>query len=84
MMWNDIDIQGAEFGKENGMQFITLSDSEAARWVEVLKPVTDKYVSDMVGLGFSEAEQKAHLQFFKDRIAYWTQQQNDQGIPFPF
>jgi TRAP-type C4-dicarboxylate transport system substrate-binding protein len=79
--WNEINVLGFQTAIQQGAEFITLSDAEAAKWKAAVAPVMDAYVAKMVAKGVSEASVKEQLAFVKDRMAYWSQQQTVQKIP---
>jgi TRAP-type transport system periplasmic protein len=80
VMWNDADVNGKAFGLENGVKFVELSQEEAARWKEAVRPVIDQCIKDMVGKGFAEKDVKNWISFLQERIAYWTDKQSEKGI----
>ena len=79
--WNSVDFTGKAFGKEKGVEFIELSEEEAARFVAAVDPVIENYVKTMTGKGFSESEVRGWIAFIRDRIDYWTQRQIALRIP---
>ncbi|MHB8767124.1 MAG: TRAP transporter substrate-binding protein [Deferrisomatales bacterium] len=83
LMWNEIEMAGKAFGKEKGMEFIELSDAEAARWQKAMDPVFDGYTKEMVGKGFTEAEVKSWIAYMKERVTYWTEKQMEYRIASP-
>ena len=83
LMWNLIDAEGKEFAEKKGVEIIELSPQEAARWKEAAAPVVEKYVKDMVGKGYSEAEVKGWIEFIQERIEYWTAKQIELRIKSP-
>ncbi|HLT57215.1 MAG TPA: TRAP transporter substrate-binding protein [Limnochordales bacterium] len=82
-MWNDIDIIGWEYARDAGMEFITLSDAELARWQAYADQVIEQYIQTMVSRGHSEQEMRERIAFVRERIQYWTQQQEALGIKSP-
>lgn len=83
LMWNEIEFEGQAFGIKQGVEFIELSDQEAAKWVKAVEPVIADYTKMMVGKGFSESEVKAWISYMRDRIAYWTEKQMEYRVPSP-
>ena len=83
LMWNEIELAGKAFGAEKGVEFIELSDQEAARWVDAVESVVSDYVKTMVGKGFAESEVRGWISFMRDRIKYWTEKQMEYKIPSP-
>jgi TRAP-type C4-dicarboxylate transport system substrate-binding protein len=79
--WNEINVLGFETAIAQGAEFITLPDEEAARWKAAVQPVMENYVKKMAGKGASEEEVREQLDFIKERMAYWDQQQIEQKIP---
>jgi TRAP-type C4-dicarboxylate transport system substrate-binding protein len=75
LMWNSVDYLGKAAGEANGVEFIYLSDAEAARWQAAVAPVIDDYIANMVDLGYSEAEVQGWIDFIQERIEYWTEKQ---------
>ena len=83
LMWNEIDMAGKAFGKTKGMEYIELSDQEAARWQKAVEPVIADYIKSMVSKGYTEAEVKSWIAYMKERINYWTEKQMEYNIPSP-
>jgi len=83
LMWNEIELEGQAFGLEKGVEFIELSNDEAAKWVDAVEPVIGDYVKAMVGKGFSETEVKGWVGFMRERIDYWTNKQMEYKVPSP-
>jgi TRAP-type C4-dicarboxylate transport system substrate-binding protein len=79
--WNMIDIEGGEFLKSQGGQIITISDTEAARWVTAAQPVIADFKKDLASKGYKETEVDSWLAFVKERIEYWKAQEKAQKIP---
>lgn len=79
--WNLVNVEGFQTAIEQGAEFITLPDEEAARWKEAVEPVIENYVSKMVDKGYSEQEVREWLAFIRERMAYWDEQQEIEGIP---
>ena len=83
LMWNEIDFEGKAFGKEKGVNFIDLTDEQAAKWEAAVGPVVANYEKTMVSKGFPEAEIKDGISYMKDRIKYWTEKQEEYRVPSP-
>jgi TRAP-type C4-dicarboxylate transport system substrate-binding protein len=83
LMWNEIEIEGKNFGIQKGMKFIELSDEEAARWKKAAEPVVDNHIKKLVRKGFSESEVRGWISFLKERIDYYTKKQIQYRIPSP-
>jgi len=80
LVWNSIDFDGREYGESLGVEFIDLSDAEAARWVAAVAPVIDNQVAKMVAAGYSETEVRGWITFLRERADYWTTKQIDYRI----
>jgi TRAP-type C4-dicarboxylate transport system substrate-binding protein len=80
MMWNRVEVQGKKFGVEHNVEFIELSQQEAARWKEAVRPVIDGYEKDMVAKGFAKNEIRTWIDFLEERKGYWTKKQIELGI----
>lgn len=80
---NQEDIAGIEYAQKAGAEIIPLSDAEVAKWQAAVAPVVDDYIAALAKTGLSEASQREHLKFLQDKVAYYTEQQKTQGIPFP-
>ncbi|MCZ7565048.1 MAG: hypothetical protein M5U08_15740 [Burkholderiales bacterium] len=65
------------------MNFIEISDAEAARWQKAVEPVIGDYVKTMVGKGHTEAEVRGWVAYLQERIKYWTEKQMEYKIPSP-
>jgi TRAP-type C4-dicarboxylate transport system substrate-binding protein len=81
MAAQELDIEGVALLKEHGGRMISLSDAEAKRWEQAVAPVVTEYKKELVSLGYSQADVDAYLAFIKERTAYWTQKEKEQGIP---
>ena len=81
LLWNSEDFAGKTFGADKGVEFIELSDQEAARWRKAAEPVIDNYVKKMAGKEFSEDEIRGWISFIKERIDYYTKKQVAFRIP---
>ena len=46
-IWDTIDEDGFKYAKELGLQIITLSEAESARWVEAVKSIIDNYAAEI-------------------------------------
>lgn len=82
-MWNDIELDGKQFGTEKGVNYIELSPQEAARWQKAVEPVIDDYVKQLTAKGYKEAEVRGWISFMKERIKVWTDKQIAAKIPSP-
>jgi TRAP-type transport system periplasmic protein len=79
--WNEINAQGFQAAIQQGAEFITLPEDEAARWKTAVQPVMENYITKMTQKGFKEQEVRDQLAFIRERIAYWEEQQITQKIP---
>jgi hypothetical protein len=79
-MWNEIDIDGKNYGKEKGLQFIELPGAEITKWKKAVEPVLDTYVKSMVGAGYLEKDTRELINFARMRIEYWTKKQKESGV----
>lgn len=84
VLWNQMDIEGRDAFTAAGGQILSLSDSEAAKWVKAVEPVIDAYKKDMASKGFKEADVDTWLKFIKERIAHWTKEEKQKKIAAPF
>jgi TRAP-type C4-dicarboxylate transport system substrate-binding protein len=82
-MWNDIEVEGKNFGTEKGVRYFELSPEEAARWQKAVEPVINDYVKTMTTKGYKEAEVRNWISFMKERIKVWTDKQIAAKIPSP-
>jgi TRAP-type C4-dicarboxylate transport system substrate-binding protein len=82
MTYNKGDIAGKKFFLGiKGNEYYELPSSEAAKWVEKVKPVTEKYINQMKEKGFSEELLRKKLNFLRERIDYWTMKSKELNIP---
>ncbi len=79
--WNIMNVEGFNLAIEQGAEYITLPDEEAARWKEAVQPVLEDYITKMVGKGYSEQEIREQFAFIQERMDYWDQKQIEEGIP---
>jgi TRAP-type C4-dicarboxylate transport system substrate-binding protein len=79
-MWNEVDIDGKQYGKEKGLQFIELPSEEITKWKKAVEPVLDKYVKSMVSAGYQEKETRELINYARMRIEYWTKKQKELGV----
>jgi len=80
LMWNSVDFLGLAYGMEQGVEFIELSDAEAARFAAAVAPVIDDYIANMVAAGYSETEVRGWIEFLRERSDYWTAKQIEWQI----
>lgn len=79
-MWNEIDLEGLRYGKEKGIEFVSLSPEEAQLWKTQVEGVIAEYVEKMKKEGFSESEIRDWITFARGRISYWLKRQMELGI----
>ena len=79
--WNDIDIEGREFFKSHGGQIIDLTGAENAKWEKAAQPVVNDYKKDLVSKGYKPGEVDGWVNFVRERIEYWKEQEKIKGIP---
>jgi TRAP-type C4-dicarboxylate transport system substrate-binding protein len=83
-LWDQMDIEGRDLFTSKGGQMISLSDSEAARWIKAVEPVFGIYKKNMVDKGYKESEVDGWVSYIKERIGYWQKEQKRRGIPAAF
>lgn len=81
VLWNDIDIEGAEYFKGQGGQILPLADAEAARWVKAAEPVIADFKQDLASKGYKAEEIDGWIKYIKERIEYWKGQEKAAKIP---
>jgi TRAP-type C4-dicarboxylate transport system substrate-binding protein len=79
-MWNEIDIDGKNYGKEKGLQYIELPSAEITKWKKAVEPVLDTYVKKMIASGYNEKETRELINYARMRIEYWTKKQKESGV----
>lgn len=84
LLWNTMDIEGADTFKAAGGQTLFLSDAEAGRWIKAVEPVFSAYKKAMVGKGFKEADVDQWNKFIQERTAYWSKEAKTKKIPSPY
>jgi TRAP-type transport system periplasmic protein len=84
MAWNDLDLEGGAFFKQNGGQIFQLSDAEAQRWQKAVEPVIVNYKKDVLAKGFKAEEVDAWISYLKERVLYWEKRSKEQHIQSPF
>lgn len=55
-LWDEKHEEGLQYAKDQGLETITLSPAELARWKEAVKPVLDDYVARMEAAGLPGRE----------------------------
>ena len=81
LMWNSIDFEGKEYGREKDVQFIELDATQIQKCKEMTAPVIDAYIEDMVGKGYKKAEVTGWISYLRERIDFWTKKQMEYRIP---
>ena len=79
-MWNEIDIDGKQYGMEKGLKFIELPPDEIKKWKKAVEPVVDKYVKSMTDAGYPTKEVRESINYVRMRIEYWTKKQIESGV----
>ena len=82
-MWNAIEFPGKAFGKEKGVEYISLPAEEEAKWEKAVQPVIENYVKDMVSKGYKEDEIRAWFKYIKERTAWLAERQKFYQIRTP-
>jgi TRAP-type transport system periplasmic protein len=82
--WNEVDLTGAKFFKSKGGQFIPLSDAEAAKWDQAVKPLIDTYIQETSKLGVSAADLEKRVAFIRKTRDEMTKMQLSKQIPMPY
>ena len=83
LMWNAIEFPGKAFGKEKGVEYISLPAEEEAKWEKAVQPVIENYVKDMVSKGYKEDEIRAWFKYIKERTAWLAERQKFYQIRTP-
>ena len=83
LMWNGIEFPGKAFGQELGVEYISLSPEEAARWEKAVQPVVENYIQDMVSKGYKEPEVRGWFKYIKERTPELVSKQKFYQIKFP-
>ena len=83
-LWDSMDIEGRDLFTSQGGQMISLSDSEAARWIKAVERIFGDYKKNMAAKGYKESEVDGWMSFIKERIGYWQKEQKRKGIPSAF
>jgi hypothetical protein len=84
VLWNEIDIEGAEFFKSQGGQILPFADAEAERWIKAAQPVIEDFKKDLISKGYKAEEVGGWLSFIRERIEYWKGQEKAAKIPTVF
>ena len=79
-MWNEVDIDGKQYGLEKGLKFIELPREEIKKWKDAVEPILDKYVKSMVAAGYPEKETRELINYARMRAEYWTKKQKESGV----
>lgn len=82
-VWNEVDVRGYEQGTKEGVEFITLSPEEMARWEEAVQPVIEDKIDKLVEAGHSRDKVMEMIEFIQERTEHWTQKQIEKGIKSP-
>jgi TRAP-type transport system periplasmic protein len=79
--WNNIDIEGADFFKKQGGQILSLSNTEATRWVKASEPVIGDFKKDLISKGYKASEVDSWIAFVGECIEYWKGQEKAKKVP---
>ena len=79
-LYDGSDLKGYEMGKSAAAELFNFSKQDTDKAIELIKPVTDKWISGMVAKGFDGNEMKKRPQFLWDRSKYWSAKQKELGI----
>jgi len=82
-VWDDGNEEGLKYTLSKQNEIIRFSPDELKRWQKAVEPLEEQYIKRMATKGFSETEQRKHLNFVKERIQYWTKKQVELGIKSP-
>ena len=83
LMWNAIEFPGIAFGKEQGVEYIELSEEEAAKWKQAVQPVIENYVKSMTAKGYEETEVHGWIKYIRERSAELLEKQKFYQIKSP-
>ena len=50
----------------------------------MVEPTIAKYVEDMKDKGFDAKTIESHIQFIREKVPYWTEQQAKAGVASPY
>jgi len=79
-VWNELDIEGAEFFQQQGGQFINLSDEEVKKWENAVQVVFKSYKEELTSKGFKSSEVDGWFDYIRERSSFWTKKMNELGI----
>lgn len=82
-VWNEVDVRGYEQGTKEGVEFISLSPEEMARWEEAVQPVIEDKIDKLTEAGHSRDKVMDMIEFIQERTEYWTEKQIEKGIKSP-
>ena len=83
LLWNSIDFPGKKAAIDADVEFIHLSQPDMEKLKELRKPIEDKWVKEMAGKGYSEAEARSWIKFLRERSNYWAAKQKDWFVQVP-
>ncbi len=83
LAWNQMDLDGAEYSKTQGVELIELSSEQVTRWKKAVEPYEANFIKSMVSKGFAKKEVETYIDYIKERTNYWIQKQGDLGIKSP-
>jgi len=81
LVWDDQFVNGLKYAISVGSEIYVLPPEEAARWTEVLKPVTE-YQLDLAASksGYTREFINEVYNYMLDRVAYWNGQQAKHNV----
>lgn len=79
-LWDQIDIEGAEFLKGFGGEIISLPDDEANRWAKAVEPVVASASNDLLSKGFKQSEIDTYISYIRERAQFWRNRAKELGI----
>ena len=79
-MWNQVDIEGIKYAREAGYNIVQISPEDLPQWKQLADKVIADYTNNMVSKGYSKEEVNSWIEYIRERINYWTQQQKEQGV----
>lgn len=81
LAWDDQSVVGAEYVDSLGKTIYVIPDGEAAKWTETVLPVVDKRLKEVESNSGKSAEEVQEMWgYFQERVKYWNDQQESNGI----
>ncbi len=82
-MWGGLNNADYALGKDLGIDYITLSAAEKARWKAAVAEVIDAYVDARVAAGESRSEVEEWVKYIEERTEYWSEEELKTPYAFP-